>query len=199
MCSSTCFLWFFLSLDCPVNDEKREKNPTRWKRWTIALLGTRSTNKEYSEKVALRRNRSRSRRYQQQESSLLTRASSALHSRTPIRSCESARFPSFVVFCYAVDNGGKKIWADEFMRKKPNQSTFFAKTYDYTRAHFCSPHFVRRGVEDLRRYASECEITRTTGTNTLHLFRSFFFGRWRCLGRVLERESALWFSISSVF
>ena len=144
MCSSTCFLWFFLSLDCPVNDEKREKNPTRWKRWTIALLGTRSTNKEYSEKVALRRNRSRSRRYQQQESSLLTRASSALHSRTPIRSCESARFPSFVVFCYAVDNGGKKIWADEFMRKKPNQSTFFAKTYDYTRAHFCSPHFVRR-------------------------------------------------------
>ena len=93
----------------------------------------------------------------------------------------------------------KFFWADEFGRKKPNQSTFFAKTYDYTRAHFCSPHFVRRGVEDLRRYASECEITRTTGTNTLHLFRSFFFGRWRCLGRVLERESALWFSIASVF
>jgi hypothetical protein len=25
------------------------------------------------------------------------------------------------VFCSAVDTGGKKIWADEFMRKKPNQ------------------------------------------------------------------------------
>ena len=87
------------------------------------------------------------------------------------------KIPLCGVFCYAVDNGGKKIWADEFMRKKPNQSTFFAKTYDYTRAHFCSPHFVRRGVEDLRRYASECEITRTTGTNTLHekVFSLFLF------------------------
>ena len=76
------------------------------------------------------------------------------------------RLPSFGVFCYAgVHNGGKKIWADEFWEK--NQ----------TRAHFCSPHFVRRGVEDLRRYASECEITRTTGTNTSHekVFSLFLF------------------------
>jgi len=83
MCSSTWVLWFFLSLDCPASTriKERKKIDTRLKRWTIALLDTRSTNKEYSEKVvALRRNRSRSRRYQQQESSLLlTRASSALH------------------------------------------------------------------------------------------------------------------------
>ena len=125
MCSSTWFLWFFLSLDCPVNDEKREKNPTRWKRWTIALLDTRSTNKEYSEKVALRRNRSRSRRYQQQESSfLLTRASSALHfsDADSIRSCESsARFPSFGVFCYE-----KKTKPEHSFRQnvRLHQSTF---------------------------------------------------------------------------
>lgn len=84
-------------------------------------------------------------------------------------------------------------------KKTKPEHIFRQNVLHQTRAHFCSPHFVRRGVEDLRRYASECEITRTTGTNMLHLFRSFFFGRRRCLGRVLERESALWFSISSVF
>ena len=76
-------------------------------------------------------------------------------------------------------------------KKTKPEHIFRQNVLHQTRAHFCSPHFVRRGVEDLRRYASECEITRTTGTNMLHLFRSFFFGRRRCLGRVLERESAL--------
>jgi len=127
----------FFSLSTALSPDKRgEKIRHVWRDGRslslIRVQPTKSTPKRshWDEKVALRRNRSRSRRYQQQESSLLTRASFALHSRTPIRSCESARFPSFVVFCYAVDNGGKKIWADEFMRKKPNQSTFFAKTYD---------------------------------------------------------------------
>jgi hypothetical protein len=54
-------------------------------------------------------------------------------------SCESARFPLCGVFCYAVDNGGKKIWADECMRKKPNQSTFFAKTYYTKPEHIFAP------------------------------------------------------------
>jgi len=112
----------FFSLSTALST--RIKEGTRLKRWTIALLDTRSTNKEYSEKVALRRNRSRSRRYQQQESSLLTRASSALHfsDADSIRSCESsARFPSFGVFCYE-----KKTKPEHSFRQnvRLHQSTF---------------------------------------------------------------------------
>ena len=65
------FVIFSLSrpVDCPPGHQRKEgkKFDTRLKRWTIALLDTRSTNKEYSEKVALRRNRSCSRRYQRGE------------------------------------------------------------------------------------------------------------------------------------
>lgn len=125
----------FFSLSTALST--RIKEGTRLKRWTIALLDTRSTNKEYSEKVALRR-KGRTEKKSISFSTVPTTGEFVINTRffcvaflgRRFDSCESARFPSFVVFCYAVDNGGKKIWADEFMRKKPNQSTFFAKTYD---------------------------------------------------------------------
>ena len=110
MCSSTWFLWFFLSLDLStaplVTREKRGKNSTRvWRDGrSLSLIRvqplfslvspTKSTPKRsHWEEIDLVLDGTN-------EESSLTRASSALHSRTPIRSCESARFPSVLCFVY---------------------------------------------------------------------------------------------------
>ena len=184
MCSSTWFLWFFLSLDCPVNTDKRgEKIRHVWRDGRslslIRVQPTKSTPKRshWDEKVALRRNRSRSRRYQQQESSLLTRASSALHfsdaDSIRVRARDS---PLLVCFVMQSTTEERKFGRMNSWEKNQTRAHFSPKRTTKPE-HIFAPPILWEGVEDLRRYTSECEITRTTGTNTLHekVFSLFLF------------------------
>ena len=61
-------------------------------------------------------------------------------------SCESARFPSFGVFCYAgVHNGGKKIWASSEKKTKPEH--IFRQNVRLHQSTFLLPPFCEKALK----------------------------------------------------
>ena len=176
------FVIFSLST-APSPEKKRGKKfDTRLKRWTIALLDTRSTNKRVERKG--RRTEKKSISFSTVPTTgefviINTRffcvAKKGKKADDSIR-VRAKRDPLFwcVLFCsrqrrkenfFGRMNSGEQTKPEHIFRSlvRLHQSTFFA------------PHFVRRGVEDLRRYASECEITRTTKNKYVTSFSLFLF------------------------
>ena len=129
MCSSTWFLWFFLSLDCPVNTDNEE-------------MYDLSPWYAFNQQRVLRKGRTDEKKSISFSTVPTTGEFVFINTRFFCVAFLGRRFDSFVWELSEIP----LFWCVLFWVnwKKPNQSTFFAKTYDYTRAHFCSPHFVRR-------------------------------------------------------
>ena len=179
MCSSTWFLWFFLSLDCPVNTDRRGEKI----RHAFEEMDDRSPRYAFNQQRVLRKGR-RTEKKSISFSTVPTTGEFVINTRffcVAFSDADSIRVrardsPLLVCFVMQSTTEERKFGRMNSWEKNQTRAHFSPKRTTKPE-HIFAPPILWEGVEDLRRYTSECEITRTTGTNTLHekVFSLFLF------------------------